>query len=283
LVVTPDFFRLFDIHLVRGRVFTDQDRAGAPRVAVVNEAMARFYFGSGDPIGRTLRFGTESTFASIVGVVPDIRHEGLRDAAPATVYTVMDQPAARLDGEDNFFLGRVTVAIRSPNDPRALAAAVQGTVRALSKEAVVWYVRTMQQQLDAALIRERLLARLSTGFGVLGLLLAFVGLYGVMSYRVARRTREIGVRLALGATRAHVVRQVFRETLWVAGVGIAIGLAAALVATKVVAAFLFGLSPRDPAMLASVALALLATAVVAALFPARRAAGVEPMRALRAE
>ncbi len=282
MVVTPDYFRLYDIRLLRGRLFTDRDRRGSQRVAVVNEAMVRRYFGASDPIGRTLRFGSERDFATIVGVVPDIRHEGLRDEAPATVYTAMGQPTTGLDGKPEV-LGGMTVEIRSRNDPRALAAAVREQVRALSKDATVWYSRTMQQQVDAALIRERLLASLSTGFGVLALLLAFVGLYGVMSYRVARRTREIGVRMALGATRSRVVRQVFHETLWVAGVGIVIGLCAALVTTKVVAAFLFGLSPRDPAMFVTVAAALLATALIAGFFPARRAAGIEPMRALRAE
>jgi ABC-type antimicrobial peptide transport system permease subunit len=180
-------------------------------------------------------------------------------------------------------LYQVTVEIRSRNDPRTLIAAVRNEVRALHPEATVWYTRTMHQQLDAALIRERLLASLSAGFGLLALLLAFVGLYGVMSYRVARRGREIGVRMALGATRGLVLRQIVRETMKLAGAGTAIGLAAALAGTSVVSSFLFGLSPYDPVMFAVVVAMLMATALVAGFFPARRAASIDPMRALRAE
>ena len=282
VVATSGYFDLFGIPIVRGRGFTAQDRRGAQRVGVVNEAMARRYFGTTDPIGRTFRFGIDSEFVTIVGVVKDVRHELLRERAPATVYTPLDQPTIGSDGRPQL-PARMTVEIRSRGDPRALAATVRDQVRALNAEATLWYTRTMQQQVDAALTRERLLANLSTGFGGLALLLAFVGLYGVMSYRVARRGREIGVRMALGATQALVVRQVLRETLWVAGIGIIIGLGAALVTSRVVAAFLFGLSPRDPVMFGLVAFTLLVIAALAGILPARRAARVDPMRALRAE
>ena len=281
-VVTPDFFRLFGIRLLRGRVFDEAHRPLAPNVAVVNEAMARFYFGSSDPIGRTLRFGTEQEFSTIVGVVEDSRHEMLRQAAPATVYTPFWQPATGLDGKSDV-RERVTVEIRTTRSIEALEASVRNEVRSLSKDATVWYIRTMQQQLDAALIRERLLAKLSSGFGFLALLLAFVGLYGVMSYRVARHVREIGIRVALGATRGMVLRRVLRETLGVAVAGLVIGLATALATTKVVSAFLFELSPRDPALFAVVAVLLLGTAMVAGYLPARRAAGVDPLQALKSE
>ena len=281
-VVLPGYFDLFGIRLLRGRAITEQDRAGAVRVAVVNEAMARFYFGSSDPIGRTLRFLTESEFATIVGVVADVRHENLREDAPSTVYTSIHQPAMELDGK-RAMLDRVTVEIRTTSDPNALTTAVREQVRTVSPNANLWYVRSMQQQLDAALVRERLLASLSAGFGLLALLLAFVGLYGVMSYRTSRRVREIGIRMSLGATSGRVLRQVLRETLLTGASGIAIGLVAALATTKLVSAFLFGLAPRDPLMFTLVAVLLFATALVAGLLPARRAAKVEPMLALRAE
>ena len=281
-VVSPEFLRVFGIRLIRGRAFGEQDGFGAPRVALVNETMARFYFGTSDPIGRTLRFGTEEDFATIVGVVEDSRHEDLRQVSPATVYTSMDQPATGLDGKPAL-RDRLTAEIRTRGAPGALAAAVRAEVRALSPNATVWYVRTMQQQVDATLVRERLLASLSTGFGMLALVLAFVGLYGVMSYRITRRTHEIGIRMSLGATQGRVLRNVLRETLTVAIAGIVIGLALALGATKAVSVFLFGLSPREPAMFIMVAALLLVTALVAGYLPARRAASVEPMRALRAE
>ena len=281
-VVTPEYFPLFGIRVLRGRGFTDQDRAGRQPVALINERMARTYFGSSDPIGRTFRFLSEKELATIVGIVEDVRHEQLREASPPTVYTVIGQPATGLDGTAEV-LHQVTVEVRSRNDPRSLVAAVRNEVRALHPDAIVWYTRTMHQQLDAALIRERLLASLSTGFGLLALLLAFVGLYGVMSYRVARRGREIGVRMALGATRGLVLRQIVRETMKLAGVGTLLGLAAALAATSVVSSFLFGLSPHDPVMFAAVVAMLMATALVAGFLPARRAASIDPMRALRAE
>jgi predicted permease len=280
-VVSPEYFQLFGIRVLRGRGF-EAYRPGSARVALVTEAMARFYFGSSEPIGRTLRFGTEKEFATIVGVVEDVRHEHLREAAPPTVYTPFLQPTTSLDGED-FVPDRVTVEVRSNADMDALATLLREQVRALSSDATVWYIRSMQQQLDAALVRERLLASLSSGFGLLSLLLAFVGLYGVMSYRVARRVREIGIRMALGATNSAVLRRVLREALGVASTGIAIGLVAALATTKVVSAFLFGLSARDPVMFAVVAALLFATALVAGLIPARRAARVDPMWALRSE
>jgi predicted permease len=281
-VVTPEYFPLFGIRVLRGRGFTYQDRAGSPPVALVNERMARTYFGSADPIGRTFRFLSEKELATIVGVVEDVRHEQLREAAPPSVYRAIGQPVIGLDGTAEV-PHRVTVEIRSRNDPRSLVTAVRNEVRAAHPEATVWYTRTMHQQLDAALIRERLLASLSTGFGLLALLLAFVGLYGVMSYRVARRGREIGVRMALGATRGLVLRQVVRETMTLASVGVVMGLAASLAVTSVVSSFLFGLSPHDPVMFAAVVAMLMTTALVAGFLPARRAASIDPMRALRAE
>jgi predicted permease len=281
-VVTPEYFPLFGIRLLRGRGFEARAGVDAPRVAVVNEAMARFYFGTSDPIGRTFRFGTEKEFATIVGVVQDVRHEHLREAAPPTVYTPMGQSTTGFDGKV-FVPDRMTAEIRTTGDIKAVEASMRAEVRSLSKDATVWYIRTMQQQVDAALVRERLLASLSSGFGLLAFLLAFVGLYGVMSYRVARRVREIGIRVALGATQAKVLRHVLSEALVVAGTGIAIGLAVALATTKVVSAFLFGLSPHDPAMFAVVAGLLIATALIAGYLPARKAARVDPMRAFRSE
>jgi predicted permease len=281
-IVTPDYFRVFAVPVIRGRAFDDQDGRSVARVALVNEAMARRYFGNGDPIGRTFHFLGESESATIMGVIPNSHHESLRDDAPATVYVLMAQPASRLDDRPALPAWG-TVAIRTRGDAHALAASVRDEVRALSTDAVVSYIRTMEQQVDAALTRERLLASLSAGFGILALLLAFLGLYGVMSYRVARRSREIGVRMALGATQSLILRQVFGETLWIAAVGIAIGLAGALVTTRVVAAFLFGLSPRDPALFVIVTATLFGIALVAGFVPARRSAGVDPVRALRAE
>ena len=202
-VVTPEYFQVFGMGLIRGRAFTDQDRAGTAKVAIVSDSTARFYFGQSDPLGRTLRLGDEESI-TIVGVVRDVRHERLREEAPPKMlYLPLAQTAIVAAGLDSIvgMPERLTAEVRTSGDPGLLAASVRSEVRALSKDVVVDYVRTMEQQLDAALVSERVLGTLSTAFGLLALLLTSVGLYGVMSYGVARRTHEMGIRVALGARR----------------------------------------------------------------------------------
>jgi len=287
-IVTPDYFETFGIALVRGRLFSAQDQSDTPKVALVSDSMARFYYGELDPTGRSffLGGGRQRTALTIVGVVRDLRHERLRvTTPPRMVYTPLAQAGVGFSGAAET-LQRLTAEVRTSGDARtlrALAASVRDEARALNKTAVVSYIRTMDEQLDAALIQEGVLATLSTAFGALALLLAAVGLYGVMSYNVARRSREIGIRLALGAARATVLRAVLRETTVLAVTGIAIGLAIAFAATTAVSTFLFGLTPRDPATLLGSAAILLATTLVAGYLPAQRAARVDPMRALRTE
>jgi predicted permease len=283
-VVTPDYFRTFGISLVRGRVLSSDDGSDRPKVAVVSESMARFYFGDADPLGRTFTRITDEPI-TIVGVVEDVRHERLTEQAPPKmVYTPLAQAASSVDADGRSAVPtRITLAVQASADLRTLGAAIRTEIRRADPGATVSYVRTMDQQLDAALVRERLLAVLSSGFSALALLLACVGLYGTLSYTVVRRAREIGVRIALGAARMTVLRQILRQSLTIAIGGIVAGSVVSLWASRALSAFLFELSPRDPSTLTAVIVVLLVTACAAAYVPARRAASVDPARVLKAE
>jgi len=280
--VTPDYFRTLDIALLRGRGLTEQDRQNGPQVALVSESMARAWFGDTEAIGRAIVLGGNQDTLAIVGIVADARHEGIREDAPPSVYTPLTQPGEAFDGSVGV-PAELTVLLRTQGDIRALTAALVDTVRVLGADAVVSWVRTMEQQVDVTLTRERLLARLSTAFAILALLLATTGLYGVMSYNVARHRRDIGIRMALGATRAALMRSVLRDVLVSSLAGIAVGSVLTYASTRVVASFLFGLAPNDPATLIAVGALLLGTILVAGYLPARQAAALDPMRTLRAD
>jgi macrolide transport system ATP-binding/permease protein len=275
-VITPGYFETLGIALVRGRLFTERDGAGAPPVGILNEAFAREYFGDVDPVGRQVGLGAEPKhLTEIIGIVRDAHQTSLREPPPRMIYT----PLAQSDEPPS----RFTVSVQTVRDPAALASTVRDTVQSIDKDLVIRYLRTMEQQIDNSLVRERLLATLSTGFGLLALVLAVIGLYGVMAYDVTRRAREIGIRMALGARRGTVLRQILRQCLIVAAIGVAIGLAGASLATRTLSTFLFDLSERDPATFAGVALLLLVTTVAAGFVPARRAATLDPVRAIRTE
>jgi predicted permease len=275
--VTPDYFRTFGIQLARGRLFTPQDTATSARVAIVNEAVARAYFGDADPVGRTIAWGRKpdpSGALTVVGVVRDAR-QSLRQSPPRMVYQPLEQIS---DAPED-----LTAAVRTAEDPAALAGIVRGEVHALSRDVAVPWVRTMREQIEASLVTERLLATLSGAFGALALLLACVGLYGVISYDVTRRRRDIGIRLALGATRAEVLGGVLRQVGTIAIAGLGTGLVAAWFASQLVSDFLFGVTARDPFTLGAAFFLLAVTALLAGYMPARRAAQVDPAVTLRAE
>ena len=276
--ITADYFRTFGLTLVSGRLLAPSDTATSQKVVVVNERFARDYFQNADPLGRVVRFGSRVPREpmTIVGVVRDaIQFDNLRDAPPRTLYTPLSQ--------EYDMPSSLTVAVRSSGPPADLAAAVRADVATLDTDVVVEYIRTMEEQIDGVLIRERVLATLSTWFGVLALALACVGLYGVMSYEVQRRRRDIGVQLALGAQPVQVLGHVFRQVLALTAAGIAMGLATAVGTTRLLSGLLFGLSARDPLTLTAAAGLLGLTALLAGYFPARRAARVDPAVALRTE
>jgi predicted permease len=282
ILVSPAYFDAFGIELTRGRLFQAADRHGRDTVAIISESTARRYFGDASPLGHTVKMGGRRDAMSIVGVVRDTRHEFLRESPPRTVYVPLEQPGVGAGGAAGLPM-QLTAILRTTRQPSLLMAALPDLVRTIDQDAIVAYPRTMDQQLDAALVTERLLGQLSLAFGVLALVLTAVGLYGVMAYSVARRTRDTAIRLALGAGKSAVVWDVVRPAGVTAIAGVVIGLATAYYLSGVLGSFLFGISPRDPASLAGAAGILVLTVLTAAFVPAVRAASIDPVRSLKAE
>ena len=275
--VGPEFFETFGIPLELGRTIQEGDTAAAPKVAVVSGSFARQYLPGTNPIGRRFGFGDEknSSDIAIVGVVGDVRYGALRDEMPPTVYVPYAQNVRELDA--------MNFEVRTAGDPKNWIASVRQAVQGLDRNLPLFDVKTQTEQIDQATFQERLFARLSSFFGLLALALACVGLYGMMSYAVARRTGEIGVRMALGAERAGILRMVLREGFALAVAAIGIGIPAALAASRLISSLLYGVKPTDPVTLVAMCALLTGVALLASYIPARRAARIDPMVALRYE
>ncbi len=273
--VEPKFFETMGIPLLMGRDFAPQDGPGSQKVAIINQAFARDFFGTENPIGRRIGVGTQQSDCEIIGVIQDTKYRDLKEPVPRTVYVPLVQ-------SDSASAER-TLHVRTAGNPKNLITAIRHEVQALDKDLPVYDVRTFTELVAKNLSQERLIATLSSLFGLLALLLASIGLYGVMAYAVLRRTREIGIRMALGARRANMLWLVLRETLFLVMIGIGVGLPVAVAATRVVASRLFGLTPTDPATILFGTGILAAVAFFAGYLPARRATKVDPMVALRCE
>ncbi|HKE57829.1 MAG TPA: ABC transporter permease [Pyrinomonadaceae bacterium] len=275
LRVTPGYFATMGLPLVMGRDFTASEVSTkpqeSPKVAIVNETMARHYFGDVNPLGRRFGWGDQQVKYDfeIVGIAKDANYGKLRVKASSLIY----------------FPGRgdSLLVIRSATDSTALIAAVRQAIQQVDKNLEILSIQTVPQLIDQALVQERMLAKLSSFFSLLALLLAGIGLYGVMSYDVARRTREIGIRMALGAQRRAVVGLIMRRTMLLVFIGVVIGLGAALISTRWLTSLLFGLTPNDPLIIALASLLLMMVAGLAGYLPARKAAQVNPLAALRHE
>ena len=273
--VTPDYFKTLELPLMAGREFSDLDRPLSAKVVMVNVSFARKFFGSpAVALGKTFSAGTKDELFLIVGVVADAKHKSVHAPDLPIYYTPIFQ-----DAEPS----SVAVYIRTRVAPEAAGATIRAAVNAVDSKLVVNSLQSVHAGIDSTLTSERMLSFLAASFGVIAAFLTAIGLYGVLAYSIAQRTREIGVRMALGASRSTVLKMVLREVLLITGGGVAVAVPLSLVLGNIVKAQLFGISYGDPSVLLSVTLAIGVVALLAALVPARRAVGVEPIAALRYE
>ncbi|PYS88726.1 MAG: permease [Acidobacteria bacterium] len=276
-VITPDYFNALDIPLLQGRAFNDHDTPNAPRVAIISAKMARRFFAGQNPLGQRLRFGDNA--CEIVGGVGDVRYKNFIDEPrDERLRPAIYVPHAQLGS----YRG-LSVVVRAAGDPAALTAAVRTEVQALDKDQPIYNVRTLPQVFVEGMAPQRLTAFMFAGFALVALLLAAVGLYAVISYSVAQRTHEIGIRMALGAQAGDVFRLVIGQGLKLIAIGVAIGLVGAFALTRVMVRILYGVSATDFVTFAGISLLLALVALAACYLPARRAAKVDPMIALRYE
>jgi predicted permease len=273
--VGTGFFQTMGIPIVTGRSFGAQDTASSQKVALVNQALARKRFPNQNPVGKRFRSDREDkAWVMIVGVCGDTRYANLRDPAPPQFFMpYVQQPR----------VNRLTYALRTRLSAAELVPSLQKVVQQADRDLPIIDIRTQQEQMDANMQLERTFAALTTGFGLLALALACVGIYGIMAYSVAQRTSEIGIRLALGAQPAQIRKMILGESAWLVLAGIAFGVTTALALTRLVQSMLYGIQPWDPETLCLGVLLLLAVTMAATWIPARRAAGVQPMEALRHE
>jgi putative ABC transport system permease protein len=274
-VASGDYFRTMNIALLRGRVFTDADAAKSPLVMIVSNAFAKHYFPNEDAIGKRLIFdGPDKTPREIIGVVGDVRRKGLDVAVQPEMYVSYLQKPDR----------RMNLVLRTEaRDASQLTQAARAEVKAFDPSQIIWRVQTLEQLLGTSVAPRKFNMLLLAIFASVALILAAIGLYGVMSYSVSWQTHEIGIRMALGANRADVLRLVVRQGMKMALLGLALGLVGAFFVSRVLIGMLYGISPTDPLTFTGVSIVLLAVALLACLIPARRATRVDPIVALRAE
>jgi putative ABC transport system permease protein len=274
--VSDGYLQTLGVPLVAGRYFNPGDTTTSPRVAIVNESFARHYFGSVEEALRhqVYRPNRPGTDATIVGVVRDAKHSSVRDPAVPTCYTLFTQAQRQT---------RLTFYLRTWQPPDAATASVRAAIANLDPRLIVGNLQTMTDQIDANLLAERAVAMLAAAFGLLATLLAGIGIYGILAYSTAQRTREIGIRMALGARRGAVVGLILREVLLLAGGAVVVTIPLAMLATRAVRSQLFGVSLADPVVYGAGILMICVVAALAGAIPARRAATIDPVRALRTE
>jgi predicted permease len=277
LLVGPNYSATLGVPILRGREIGLRDTPASQKVAVVNEAFVEHYFKGQNPIGHTLALDEdEGGQIEIVGVVGDIKSSNAREKPDAAMF----RPILQIQNESAY---SVNIQIRTLSNPASLAPAVRQAINQVDDKLPIFGVTTLNEQLQDTLKQDRLIAQLVSFFGALALMLACIGLYGVMAHGVARRTNEIGIRMALGAERSHIAWMVLRETLFLVMSGLVIGVPAAFLASRLISNQLFGLNAGDPLTLVAAAIVLTVVALLAGYVPARRASRVNPLVALRYE
>ena len=274
--VSPGYFATLGIPLVMGRDFSASDSARAPSVVIVNQAFARFLFEDANPIGRHVHVGSNDSDAEIVGVVRDSHMNSLREKPPHVLFAPFEQGGDDFTRESAFF-------VRTHGDERKMISAVRAAVKQLDPNLPMDRLTSMTTMIDESIYTDRLMATLASAFGVLAAILAAVGLYGTISYSVARRTREFGIRLALGAPPERLLLSVMRETGWLIAIGVTAGLPASILLARLAESELYGVSAHDPLALAGATVVIVAVGLLAGLSPAIRAMRIEPVSALRYE
>ncbi len=277
-VVTPEYFHLLGMTLLRGRLLTDFDNEKAPEVAVINETMAKTYWPNEDPLGKHLKLSrSASSWATVVGIVADARTESLENAKVPEIYTSLYQKVA------HNLAHHLAIFLRGNLDAAAIPDQLRAQVQAVDPTLPVFGAEMLNETVSASLAQRRFLMEIVALFALTALLLAGLGIYGVISYIVSERTHEIGMRLALGAEKRNILQMILRQGLWLAVTGAAVGLVGAVVVSHLMAGLLYGVTPTDPLTFAGVALLLIIVALFACYIPARRAIRVDPMVALRYE
>jgi predicted permease len=273
--ITPDYLRAMGIPLLRGRQFNEQDNVNTTLVALINETAAKRNWPNEDPIGKRIRLGSveKNPLRTIVGIVGDVSHYGLDNRPEMQTYVPHAQWV------DSY----MTLVVRTSIDPASLAAAVRNEIRTMDGSAPVYDVTTMRQKVSSSLAQRRFTLALLSVFAAIALLMASIGIYGVISYAVAQRTQEIGIRVALGAQTGDVMKLIVGQGMILAAAGVLLGLVGALGLTRLMEGLLFGVSATDPVTFAAISLLLILVAGLACYIPARRAAKVDPMVALRCE
>ena len=271
--ISSDYFKALEIPFVTGRDFDDHDRIGAPKVVIINEKMAMHYFGTTDVLGKHIGF-EDVPDTTIVGVVRDAQYINLRQSRRRHFYLPTTQEK-QLTG--------LTLHVKTTTSPDLVAEQLRAQLKAIDPHLPLYKIKTLSTEIDESLVQERLVTWLTSAFGVLATLLTALGLYGVLTFSVARRTREIGIRVALGAQRRDVFRLIMIRGVILVGIGVVIGLAASFWLSRLMSALLFGVAPNNPATLVGVSAGLILVALLACFIPARRATKVDPMVALRYE